>query len=88
MLRIAQEAVLNAVRHSGARTLHVALDSTRTRVRLSVEDDGAGFSEAEVPRTTHYGLIGMRERAAQIGATFQLTSAPGRGTAVSVVIGA
>jgi signal transduction histidine kinase/ligand-binding sensor domain-containing protein len=88
MLRIAQEAVLNAVRHSGARTLHVALDSTRDLVRLSVEDDGSGFEEADVPSTTHYGLIGMRERAAQIGATFHLTSAPGRGTAVSVVVGA
>ncbi len=88
MLRIAQEAVLNAVRHSGARTLHVALDSTRSRIRLSVEDDGTGFTEDEVPQTTHYGLIGMRERAAQIGATFHLTSAPGRGTAVSVIVGA
>ncbi|HET6958207.1 MAG TPA: two-component regulator propeller domain-containing protein [Vicinamibacterales bacterium] len=84
LLRIAQEAMQNAVRHSGARTLDVTLESTRERLRLSVNDDGSGFDQTGSPPAGHYGLIGMRERAAQIGAIFELTSERGRGTTVSI----
>ena len=87
LLRIAQEAVLNAVKHSGARTLKVTLDSTPRRVELSVKDDGAGFDDSGSAPVGHYGLIGMKERAAQIGAELHVTSVPGRGTTVSVVMG-
>jgi ligand-binding sensor domain-containing protein len=86
LLRIAQEAVLNAVKHSGARTLQVTLDSTSQHLRLSVHDDGSGFDEAGSPPVGHYGLIGMKERAAQIGADFQLATARGRGTTVEVLV--
>ena len=86
LLRIAQEAMLNAVQHSGARTLHVTLENTRKRLRLLVNDDGAGFDDEDVPPAGHYGLIGMKERAAQIGADFELTSERGRGTTVAVVL--
>jgi signal transduction histidine kinase/ligand-binding sensor domain-containing protein len=87
LLRIAQEAVLNAVKHSGARTLKVTLDSTPRRLELSVKDDGAGFDDAGSVPVGHYGLIGMKERAAQIGAELRVASAPGGGTTVSVVLG-
>jgi signal transduction histidine kinase len=86
LLRIAQEAVLNAVKHSGARTLQVTLNSTPHHLRLSVKDDGTGFDEGGSPPPGHYGLIGMKERAAQIGADFQLASARGRGTTVQVLV--
>jgi signal transduction histidine kinase/ligand-binding sensor domain-containing protein len=86
LLRIAQEAVLNAVKHSGARTLQVTLDSTAQHLRLSVRDDGAGFDEEDAPPLGHYGLIGMKERAAQIGADFHLATARGRGTTVQVLV--
>ncbi|HEY2149782.1 MAG TPA: two-component regulator propeller domain-containing protein [Vicinamibacterales bacterium] len=86
LLRIAQEAMVNAVKHSGARTLNVSLESTRERLRLSVNDDGAGFDETNGPPAGHYGLIGMKERAAQIGAIFELTSIRGQGTTVSVLL--
>jgi signal transduction histidine kinase len=86
LLRIAQEAMLNAVQHSGARTLNVTLDSTRTRLRLLVDDDGAGFDDEGEAPIGHYGLVGMKERAAQIGARFELTSEPGRGTSVLVLL--
>ncbi len=86
LLRIAQEAVLNAVKHSGARTLQVTLDSTPQHLRLSVKDDGTGFDEEAAPPLGHYGLIGMKERAAQIGADFHLASARGRGTTVQVLV--
>ena len=86
LLRIAQEAVLNAVKHSGARTLQVTLDSTAQHLRLSVRDDGTGFDEEDAPPLGHYGLIGMKERAAQIGADFHLATARGRGTTVQVLV--
>jgi signal transduction histidine kinase len=84
LVRIAQEAVSNAVKHSGARTLRIALDSTEHHLQLSVKDDGAGFDDGQAAPIGHYGLIGMKERAAQIGATLHVTSGPGRGTTVSV----
>ena len=86
LLRIAQEAILNAVKHSGARTLRVSLDSTEHHLQLSVKDDGAGFDDSDTAPVGHYGVIGMKERAAQIGAKLQVTTAPGRGTTVSVMM--
>ena len=85
LLRIASEAISNAVKHSGARTIEVALDTGKDAVRLTVSDDGTGFqTENGVSRTGHYGLIGMRERAAQIGGELEFESEPGRGTTVTV----
>jgi signal transduction histidine kinase len=87
LLRIATEAISNSLKHSGARTIEVALKRAPDALRLSVSDDGSGFEQADQGprRPGHYGLIGMRERAAQIGAEFAFDSAPGRGTTVSVV---
>jgi signal transduction histidine kinase len=87
LLRIASEAVNNSVKHSGAKVIEVALESTADCLRISVKDDGAGFSrENGNVRPGHYGLIGMKERAAQIGAELNLASEPGRGTTVSVML--
>ncbi len=88
LLRIAQEAITNAVRHSGARSIEVVLAYSRNGVRLSVKDDGSGISgegDGGLP-SGHYGLIGMRERATNLGANLQISSQPGKGTAVSVLI--
>jgi signal transduction histidine kinase/ligand-binding sensor domain-containing protein len=84
LLRIAQEAISNAVRHSGARAIEVTMNSTAAQLCLTVHDDGAGFhvSDHEPAQPGHYGLIGMRERAAQIHAALHLESTPGRGTIV------
>jgi signal transduction histidine kinase/ligand-binding sensor domain-containing protein len=87
LLRIASEAMNNSVKHSGAKVIEVALESTAECLRISVKDDGAGFSrENGNVRPGHYGLIGMKERAAQIGAELNLASEPGRGTTVSVML--
>jgi signal transduction histidine kinase len=56
-------------------------------LRLSVSDDGCGFENGDYrhPRPGHYGIIGMKERAAQIGAEIEFDSAPGRGATVTIV---
>jgi signal transduction histidine kinase/ligand-binding sensor domain-containing protein len=87
LLRIASEAMNNCVKHSGAKLIEVVLQCTPEALTLSVKDDGSGFSrENGNVRPGHYGLIGMKERAAQIGAEIHLTSEPGRGTTVSVLL--
>ena len=87
LLRIASEAVSNSVKHSGARTIEVALESTPEMLRLKVHDDGSGLGkDGAALRPGHYGIIGMKERATQIGADIELLSEPGYGTTVSVVL--
>jgi signal transduction histidine kinase len=87
LLRIASEAISNSVKHSGARTIEVALESAPEALRLTVHDDGSGLDKnGPALRPGHYGIIGMKERATQIGAELQILSEPGRGTTVSVVL--
>ena len=88
LLRIAQEAISNSVKHSGARTIEVALAGSTTEVSLSVKDDGSGLERQENTdvQRGHYGLIGMHERAAEIGGNLKLESVPGKGTTVSVLV--
>ena len=86
LLRIAQEAVTNAVKHSAARTIEVTLECSPRAIRLTVRDDGVGFAAPAGPggRLGHYGLIGMNERATQIGGELSIESEPGQGTTVSL----
>jgi signal transduction histidine kinase len=84
LLRIGQEAVTNAVRHGHPQRIFVNLVFDAGRVRLSVQDDGQGFDNqsASNGRAGHFGLIGMRERAEQIGGTLSIHSIEGSGTEV------
>jgi signal transduction histidine kinase/ligand-binding sensor domain-containing protein len=84
VLKVAQEAMVNAVRHSGARTLRVKLERSLRRLRLVVADDGRGFDYLDAA-PGHYGIVGMKERAAHIDASFELSSQHGKGTTVSLV---
>ena len=80
LYRIAQEALTNVARHSKAENVDVILERHGDSVVLIVEDDGVGFEPAETPRTEHgFGLLGMQERAALVGATLQIESSAGRG---------
>jgi signal transduction histidine kinase len=83
IFRIAQEAVSNALRHSGAGTVKVSIASGTASVRLIVEDDGVGVRTKRVsgPRGG-VGLSAMRERAEAIGATIDVGDRPGSGTRV------
>lgn len=82
--RIAQEAILNAERHSAAKSLGVFWGEESGRRLLIVRDDGVGIAGTAPPRRDAYGLIGMRERAEVIGASLRIDTAPGRGTTVSL----
>lgn len=86
LLRIGQEAVGNAVRHAQAKTVSVSLDFGAREVRLEVKDDGRGFDAATYDggKGGHFGLVGMRERAEQMGGAASVKSSPGAGTEVTV----
>ncbi len=83
--RIAQEAVRNAIDHAAANHIRVALDREPDGLRLEILDDGRGFDPATVD-PHRLGLVGMRERAAAIGAAFRIVSEPGRGTLVRLTL--
>ncbi|MFT3831506.1 MAG: sensor histidine kinase [Opitutaceae bacterium] len=86
LLRIAQEGLGNAVKHSGATRVTVLLRYSATTLRLSIVDNGQGFDPATVGERNgqHLGLQNFRTRAGKIGGTVQIASAPGRGTAIHV----
>jgi signal transduction histidine kinase len=81
--RIVQEALTNAARHAGARACTVTLRRLPALLSVVVEDDGCGFDAEGAARTgarAGLGLVGIRERAAELGGTVRIESAPGAGT--------
>jgi two-component system sensor histidine kinase UhpB len=82
--RVAQEAINNVLRHARARNLWVRLFTAGGRLAISVRDDGRGFDLDSVRERSangsSLGLIGMEERMALAGGSFELRSAPGQGT--------
>jgi PAS domain S-box-containing protein len=89
LFRIAQEALTNVAKHAGAASVTLALTHDGRRVRLVINDDGAGFLPVSSSRnlgSSGWGTTIMRERAELIGGIFSLDSAPGKGTTMSVVV--
>lgn len=89
MLRTAQEAVANALRHAGAATITLTLTYFDDEVSLDVIDDGSGFDPASVSGPTReggHGLPGMRERADHLGGRLEVESRPGEGTAIALAL--
>jgi signal transduction histidine kinase len=84
LYRIAQEALTNVAKHSRAENVDVILERHSDYVLLIVEDDGVGFDPLDEGMTQGFGLLGMQERAALVGATIQIESAVGKGTTVLV----
>ncbi|HEV8412293.1 MAG TPA: sensor histidine kinase [Bryobacteraceae bacterium] len=83
LLRIAQEALTNAVRHSGTERINIRLAYRTGSVVLEVGDRGQGMSGRE---PSGFGVDGMRERARQLGGEIQILSDPGRGTRIVVTV--
>ena len=82
-LKIAQEAIANALRHAAAPTIAVVLSYDTNWLKLTVTDDGKGFDPAAVP-SGHYGVQGMRERASAVDALLKVESRPDTGTTVEL----
>lgn len=88
LFRIAQEAVANAVKHAKAHALSVTVVFGADAVSLQVKDDGVGFDPGRLDAGDgpHFGLLGMRERAARIGAQLTIVSSPGAGCTITVLL--
>jgi signal transduction histidine kinase len=88
VLLIAREAMLNSLKHAGARAMEVQIDYLKGEFKLSVRDDGRGMDEKVVKkgREGHWGLIGMRERASAIHGRLRILSKSGAGTQVEIVV--
>ncbi len=92
LFRLCQEALSNAIRHSGARLVTISTKLGATSISLLVRDNGSGFDPAEVERTAErsrdagLGLHTLRERAYALGGSVTYDTAPGRGTCVTFTI--
>jgi signal transduction histidine kinase len=82
LFRVLQEALQNAVKHSGVRQFAAELRGSGDNIELSVTDDGRGFKEEEALTHKGIGLISMRERMQMIGGQLSIESRPGAGTTI------
>jgi nitrate/nitrite-specific signal transduction histidine kinase len=81
--RVAQEALNNIAKHSGARQVDVHLECQPGQMNLLIKDDGLGFEAGSIT-PDHLGIAIMRERASSVGANFKIESQPGQGTTVEL----
>jgi signal transduction histidine kinase len=88
LLRIAQEALTNAIKHSEATIATIELDYGPQNVVLQITDNGHGFDQEHSagPGQGHFGLLGISERAKRLGAELSVSSEPGRGTTVRIQV--
>jgi len=88
LLRIAQEALANAIKHAAASEVVISLHETADAVLLTVRDDGQGFTPAppDAVLASHFGIVGMHERVGKIGARLDIGSSPGHGCRVTVTL--
>jgi len=86
LLRIAQEAVNNALKHASASKIAIGLHMEERQLDLRIVDNGRGFEERDSFSSLggHFGLMGMRERAERLGGELRLETQPGSGTKVEV----
>ncbi|MEB3338523.1 MAG: GAF domain-containing protein [Leptolyngbyaceae bacterium] len=84
LLRIAQEAITNALRHANATTIQVHLSYSAQILQLTIRDNGCGF---EPQSSIHgFGLLGMQQRASRMGAIWNLSSRTGQGTTLMITL--
>jgi signal transduction histidine kinase len=85
---IGREALANALRHSKASSIEAEVEYSPRSLRVVVRDNGCGIDPQmlRAERNTHWGLVGMRERAGSIGAQLRIWSRPGAGTEVEISV--
>jgi len=86
LFRIFQESLTNVARHADAKNLKVSLELRNNSFILNVTDDGIGFDKHKIADKRTLGLLGMRERTAIIGGTYNIISSPEKGTTVLVTV--
>jgi signal transduction histidine kinase len=87
LLRLAQEALTNAMKHSGAGKVLIELLAADSSITLRITDDGMGFdSRSQSPEPAHFGMTGMHERAQRIKANIDIESSRGKGCIVTVTV--
>jgi len=89
LFRIVQEALLNIAKHSKAKHAKVEIDGDNDKLSITITDNGVGFDVAAYvndPKSNHFGLMIMAERAKTINGLYRLTSSPGEGTTVLVEV--
>lgn len=86
LLRIAQEATTNTLRHAQAQRLQIKLTFKVDAIMLSVQDDGQGFDLQSAHDLGGFGLLGMQQRCDRLGGQLTLHSQPGRGTNILIQI--
>jgi signal transduction histidine kinase len=86
IFRIFQETLTNVARHAQASTVEVALEVREGKLVLVVKDDGRGITAEEMNRSSSYGILGIRERAASLAGEVSISGAPDQGTSVIVTI--
>jgi signal transduction histidine kinase len=86
LLRIAQEAISNAIRHGKPTVVTVTLRWEAPNLILQIKDNGSGIPKTRLEKSGGIGLGSMRERAAQIGAKLVIQTGPSRGTRVIVTV--
>lgn len=84
--QVVQESIANIRKHARARRVEVNLSDWDTGVRITIRDDGSGFDPETAGRHHHYGLADIRERAKAVGGSSTVTSAPGEGTCVEILV--
>ena len=86
LFRMYQETLTNVARHANASKVSAALDVAGDHLRLSIHDNGKGFNTSGDNKKKTLGLLGMKERAAMIGGSLEINSAPGKGTSVIITV--
>lgn len=88
LLRIAQEALTNAIKHGRAASIAIHLQFLPREIQLTIEDNGSGFDPQEPQHRSapHFGLLGMRERAGQLKGRLDISSTPDQGTRIHLIV--
>ena len=86
LFRIFQESLTNVSRHADANKVNVILEQKDQELFLSIEDNGQGFEKENIAAKDTLGILGMKERSQMMGGNYEITSIPGKGTIVIVVI--
>jgi PAS domain S-box-containing protein len=86
IFRIVQESLNNTMKHAGASRADISLRRSGGTVYVEINDDGRGMAANKYSADRSFGIIGMRERAHSLGATFEITSKKGKGTSVKLII--